>query len=177
MGSSGLPEISSPAGPEAPRAGDAADAGLELEPLQRELLVEEAAGLRDGLRDSLARERYEALAAAAGEGAVPGHLVGALEDLLELGLETGRLRRRYTAEGEQALLRLYQRTSRGAAIQRATAEANAALEPLRGQELEAISFSARAPGSFGLTLQAARCRITLRIQRHGVWVESVEVEA
>jgi hypothetical protein len=150
---------------------------LEIDPLQRELLVEEAGAFRERLKDPEGKARYtELLSAVAADLRVPEHLLGALEDLLELGLQTGRLRRRYTAEGEQALLRLFQRTPRGAAVQEATREANRALEALEGQILRGVSFSARGPGTYGLALETDRGRFTLRIQRDGVWVENVEIE-
>ncbi len=154
-----------------------AQALADIEPLQRELLGEEARGLRDAVSDRGRRAAYEELAAAVEVGSVPAHLVEAVQGLLELGLETGRFRSRYTAEGEQALLALYRRTPRGAAVQQSVAAANEALRALRGRSLQDVAFAAKGPRAYGLTLTTDSGRVSLTIERGGVWVESVEVEA
>jgi hypothetical protein len=150
------------AGQGADRADDTG--ALELEPAERELLAEEAAAFRDGLKDPQARVRYAALLAGVQDGRVAEPLLPLLEGLLELGLESGRLRRRYTAEGEQALLRVFQRTPRGRAMRATVAETNRALE-------------ARGPGAYRLALRTDRGSLTLGVGRRGVTVESLEVEA
>jgi hypothetical protein len=156
---------------------DDAQAIADLEPLQRELLGEEARALREAVSDPERRVRYEELAAAVEGGIVPAHRVAAVESLLELGLETGRFRSRYTAEGEQALLALYRRTPRGAAVQRSVAVTNEALRALRGRSLQDVAFASKGPRAYGLTLTTDSGRVSLTIDRGGVWVESVEVEA
>jgi hypothetical protein len=152
------------------RAGELRD----LEPLQRELLHEEALALGGGVADPGRRTRYIELALAAENGTVPEDLIGAAEDLLELGLESGRFRTRYTAEGEQALLRLFRRTPRGVAVQETVAAVNRALAGVAGRALHEVAFSGRGPGDYGLVLVTDGGRIALRIRRAGVWVESVE---
>ncbi len=162
-------------GSTAEAVGGAAD--LALDDLQRDLLLEEARALHDRLPDAEARERYAALIGAVEGSSIPSSLVGALQDLLELGLETGRFRRRYTAEGEGALLRLYWRTPRGAALREEVEEVSRALEALRGRELREAALTVRGPGAYSLTLAAGAGRLTLRVGRDGARVESVEVDA
>jgi hypothetical protein len=149
---------------------------MEIDPLQRELLIEETQALLTNLKDSNSRARYTELLSALEAGSVPESSLGALGNLLELGLQTGRLRQRYTAEGEQALLRLFHKTPRGAAILKTINEANRALESLAGHVLQGINFNARGPGSYSLTLETDQGHFALRIQREGVWVENVEIE-
>ncbi len=149
----------------------------DLEPLQRELLIEEARALAEALADPERRARYAELAEAVEAGQAPEHLADAVHDLLELGLETGRFRRRYTAEGEQALLALFRRTPRGAAVQATAAAANEALGTLRGRQLQNVAFTSKGPGAWALAVTTDAGRVSLRIARDGVWVESVEVDS
>jgi hypothetical protein len=157
------------------RAPDVAATLGELEPLQRELLQEEALAIASAVSDPERRSRYRDLAQSAKRGTLPEELLGAAEDLLELGLESGRFRRRYTAEGEQALLGLYRRTPRGAAVQATVAHVNRALAGVAGRTLREVAFTARAPGEFGIALTTDAGRLALRVGRAGVRIESVEV--
>jgi hypothetical protein len=149
---------------------------MNIDDTERELLTEEIGLFQQRLRDPDARARYASLLAAVEAGAVPDSEVAALEDLLELGLESGHVRGRYLAEGEQALLRLFQRTPRGGALQETVREANRAMETLAGRVLHGVSFGARRPGCFTLALDTDRGRFTLAIERGGVRLENVEIE-
>jgi hypothetical protein len=166
-------------GRDAAAVGTTAEAeggGVELTGVEPELIAEEARTVAEGLRDPAARERYGGLAAAAAAGHVPAELVAALQGLVEIGLETGRVRRRYTAEGERAFLGVYARTPRGAAITASTEEVNRALEAVRGQVVRGIAVSARGPGRYGLAVTTDRGRLSVTLGRDGVRVDSVEVE-
>jgi hypothetical protein len=149
---------------------------LELTGPESELVAEEARAVAQSLPDPEARARYGRLAEAAAACHIAGELVPALERLLELGLETGRVGRRYTAEGEQALLRLYQRTPRGTALRQAADEVNRALESLRGQVLRGLAVGVRGPSDYALTVTTDAGRLSVRLGRDGARVESVEVE-
>jgi hypothetical protein len=153
----------------------AASGALAIDPLQREVLLEELATLVVSLRGPEAREPWEELAAAVDAGTVEEGLFGRLETILEMTLQTGRTRRVHGAESEQALLRLFHQTPRGAAARRALQSVNEALATLEGQVLEGMLFTAQGPGVFRLGLQTDRCRLTLEIDRYGVSVESLEV--
>ena len=78
-------------------------------------------------------------------------LLPPLERLLEMGLETGRIRQVHTAHGEMAAIRVFQRTPRGSAMKATCDAANEALRSLQGQSLEGLAFAVRGPGAFSLT--------------------------
>jgi hypothetical protein len=152
-----------------------ANAALALDPLQREILLEELATLEASLRDAEARAPWEELAAAVDRAAVEEELAGRLEQILEMTLQTGRVRRVHGAESEQALLRLFHQTPRGGAARRATEAVNRTLASLAGQTVETLLFTTRGPGVYRLGIETERCKLTLEIDRHGITVESLEV--
>lgn len=156
-------------------AATSAITALALDPLQREILLEELATLVDSLRDAETRAPWEELAGAVDAGEVAGELAGRLEQLLEMTLQTGRVRRVHGAESEQALLRLFHQTPGGAAARRATEAVNRTLASLAGQTVETLLFTTRGPGVYRLGLETERCKLTLEIDRHGITVESLEV--
>ena len=97
------------------------------------------------LRDAETRAPWEELAAAVDEGGGGGDLLGRLEQILEMTLQTGRVRRVHGAESEQALLRLFHQTPRGAASRRATEAVNRTLASLAGQTIETLLFTSPGP--------------------------------
>ncbi len=148
---------------------------LTLDALQRETLLEELASLVGSLRDPAARIPWEELAQAVDAGAVEEPLLGRLEQILEMTLQTGRARKHHGAESEQALLRLFHQTPRGTAARRATEAVNRTLASLAGQPLERMLFTSQGPGVYRLGLETERCKLTLEIDRHGITIESLEV--
>jgi len=157
-------------------ANDIATApALAIDPNQREVLLEELAMLVVSLRDAETRAPWEELAEAVDEGAVGEPLLGRLEQILEMTLQTGRVRRVHGAESEQALLRLFHQTPRGGASRRATEAVNRTLAALAGQTIETLLFTSQGPGVYRLGLETDRVKLTLEIDRHGVTVESLEV--
>jgi hypothetical protein len=156
-------------------ANDVATAALAVDPSQREVLLEELAMLVVSLRDAETRAPWEELAEAVDEGAVGEELLGRLEQILEMTLQTGRVRRVHGAESEQALLRLFHQTPRGAASRRATEAVNRTLASLAGQTIETMLFTSQGPGVCRLGLETDRVKLTLEIDRYGVTVESLEV--
>jgi hypothetical protein len=156
-------------------ANDIAAPALAIDPSQREVLLEELAMLVVSLRDAETRAPWEELAEAVDEGAVGEVLLGRLEQILEMTLQTGRVRRVHGAESEQALLRLFHQTPRGAASRRATEAVNRTLATLAGQTIETLLFTSQGPGVYRLGLETDRVKLTLEIDRHGVTVESLEV--
>ena len=153
----------------------AATAGaLAVDAIQREILLEELANIVVSLRGP-AREPWEELAAAVDAGEVEEPLLGRLETVLEMTLQTGRTRRIHGADNEQALLRLFHQTPRGAAARRATQAVNETLASLAGQRIEGMVFTVQSPGVYRFGLNTDRCRLTLEIDPHGVSVESLEV--
>ena len=151
-------------------------AELELSSAEREVLAEEVEAFAQTLKDPDARERYAHLSVAVQQGTVPPHLVGFLETMLELILPTQRVRRQHGPDAEQALLRLFHRTPRGAALAQAAREVNAALEALHGQTLGSLTFTP-TPRGHSLVIDTAHCSLTLAIDRAGVRVERMETGA
>jgi hypothetical protein len=147
---------------------------LALEAPQSEVVLREVEALAASLPPT-ARDRYAPLVWAVATGEVDAEHLPQLEEVLDLSLATGRARRIHGPEGEQALLRLFRQTPRGAALARTVEGANRALSALAGQTLEGLSFTPRAPGAFRLEIATGACRVTLEIDRSGVTVDSVEV--
>lgn len=148
---------------------------VEIEPAQREVLLAEIEGVLAGVREPSARLRYEELAGAVAAGAVDEALLGPLESLVEMSLQTGRVRKLHGPESEQALLRLFQKTPRGLAARRSTESVNEALRGLAGQLLEGMLFTVQGPGVYRLGLSTDRIRLAVEIDPYGVSVESLEV--
>jgi len=119
------------------------------------------------------RERLAALVAAIDEGAVAGEDAEVLEELLELGLQAGRIRAHYGPGGEQAALSLYRRLPRGTELAESAREVTAALGALEGRELTSVELTAVGPGVFSLSLAAGELEISLRLDRQGARVSSV----
>jgi hypothetical protein len=149
---------------------------LDLDALQRSAVGEELTALARSLHDPAARQRYAGLAdqVAAGELADAG-TIAQLQGVIEMALETGRVRRMQGPESEQALLRLYRRLPRGAAAQETTKRANQALEALAGQVVHSVSFTPQGPGVYRLEIATGEFRLQLEINRLGVSVDSLQV--
>ena len=121
------------------------------------------------------RERLAALAAALAEGEVEDEDAETLEELLELGLQSGRLRAVYGTGAEAAALRIYRRLPRGAELAASAEEVTQALGALREKRLESLSLSAVGPGAFALTIVAGGVELSLRLDRQGARLASVGV--
>jgi hypothetical protein len=126
-------------------------------------------------RDDDYRGRLASLQAAAGEGEVEGEDAETLQELLEIGLQTGRLRALYGPGGERAALATYRRLPNGAAVAESAREVTEALRALAGQELRSVSLEALGPGAFSLSLAAGAAEITVRLDRQGARLHSVGV--
>ena len=156
-----------------PQEGEAR--GLQLTEPERELVAAEAAHFASRVSEPQARQAYQRLQQAANFGGqVEEELVPALEGLLALGLATGRIRAVYGAHGEMAATAAFQRTPGGRALQRQCDEANQALRTFVGRPLEGLSISARGPGLYVLTVEAAGSRAVLQLDKDGVHVRSME---
>ncbi|MGH2798716.1 MAG: hypothetical protein ACRDM0_13825 [Thermoleophilaceae bacterium] len=121
------------------------------------------------------RDRLASLAAAAAEGEVAGEDAEALEQLLVLGLQSGRLRALYGPGGEQAALGVYRRLPRGAALSESAREVTRALAALEGKPLQSIAVQAVGPGAFALALTAGGVELSLRLDRQGARLASVGI--
>jgi hypothetical protein len=121
-----------------------------------------------GYRDELAR-----LIAAVDEGELTTGDGAALERVLELALQTGRIRALYGPGGEQAALRLYRRLPRGSEVAASARAVTEALATLSGRRIDGISVVATAPGSFALNLAVEGADVAVRLDRHGARLTSV----
>lgn len=149
---------------------------MRIDEEMREVLALEAAALGEAVSDAGARAAYRELAAALAAGEVGDPLVPSLERVLELGLRTGRVRRLHGPHAEAAAARLFHATPKGRALGAALAEVNQALAALRGRTLEGVSFAARGPGAYTLSIDTTAARLTLEIGGEGVALKDVSVE-
>jgi hypothetical protein len=127
------------------------------------------------VHDEERRHRLADLVAAIGDGEVEGGDAEALEELLELGLQTGRLRAVYGPGGEQAALKLYRKLPRGRALAEAATGVTGALAALAGKPLESVSVQAVGPGAFLVSIAAGGTELSVRLDRQGARVASVGV--
>lgn len=153
----------------------ASDVGpLVLDDDERELVDLELQALLPALAGER-RERYVALADAVEVGQVPADLVGHLQSLLELALQTARARKLYRAEGEKVLTGLFRRTPAGRDLASQLTDINAALRAVADRQLRSARVGMRTLGHFTVTLTTDEARITLAVRPDGMNIESVEV--
>jgi hypothetical protein len=148
---------------------------MKLSGDERELLLTEVAQALDHVRAPELRVTYGELLTAVDQGEIPDDLLSPLETVLEIGLQSGRVRKVHLAPGETAARRLYARTPKGKALQSATDEVNQALRALKGHTVEEISISQPIPGSFSLLVETEHGKLQLRLDRDGVRLQSLEV--
>jgi hypothetical protein len=125
------------------------------------------------VQDEERRGKLADLVAAVDEGEVEGSDADALAELLELGLQTGRVRAVYGPEGEQAALSLFRRLPLGKELTESTRELNAALVALEGRTLDRISVTAVGPGEYGVTISTEDYEIVLRLGRAGARLATI----
>jgi len=134
--------------------------------------------LRDVIRalgETPSATRYAAVLADVEAGSVASEHLAELENFLEMGLHTGRFRARFGALGEEALIRIYHQTPRGATVAGSIEEVNRALGALVGQSIEELNLTAHGPDAYALSIETDACRITLRIEPTGVRIGDVEL--
>jgi flagellar basal body rod protein FlgC len=141
----------------------------------QEVALAEAQAVLAMARDDEYRARLASLQAAATEGEVDGEDAETLQELLEVGLQSGRLRALYGPGGERAALAAYRRLPNGAAVAESAKDVSEALRALAGQELRSVSLEANGPGTFTLSLAAGSAEITVRLDRQGARLHSVGV--
>jgi hypothetical protein len=99
--------------------------------------------------------------------------VDALEAVLELGLQSGRIRALYGPGGEQAATATLRRLPRGRERAESAANVSAALQALVGRTIDGVSISVFGPGAFTLSIDAGGVATSVRLDRSGVRVASV----
>ena len=146
---------------------------LALNGEAREVVRAEVEAVRSHAKDDAMRDRLADLLAAVDEGAVGDDSEELLESVLELGLQTGRIRAYYGPGGEQAALSTLRRLPRGRLRGQSASDVTEALETLSGATLDAIKVAAVAPGAFVLTVSAGGVDATVRLDTTGVRLTSL----
>lgn len=143
---------------------------LALSEREREVAAEELAAVLDA---APARGELRELADAVDGARVPEALAPLLERIVELGLQSGRIRAVYGPGGEQAALQLFRRLPGGREASERAREVSAALAALEGRTLEAVSVAANGPGAFTLSLRAEGLDVSVRLDRAGARLATV----
>ena len=146
---------------------------LALRGEAREVVLAEVQAVRAHASDDEMRARLAELVAAVDGGAVTGESEELLESVLELGLQTGRIRAYYGPGGEQAALGTLRKLPRGRERGQSAAEVSRALDVLAGSTLDSVRINAVAPGAFTLTLEAGGVEATVRLDSTGVRLASL----
>jgi len=141
----------------------------------REVALAEAQAVLAMVHDETRRDRLAALVADVDEGEVDGESADALEELLELGLATGRLRALYGPGGEQAALLAFRKLPRGAELAAGAREVTEALQALEGKRIDSVSLSNVGPGAYVLSLGADGLDLSIRVDRQGARIHSVGI--
>ena len=141
----------------------------------REVALAEAQAVLAMVHDETRRDRLAALVADVDEGEVDGESADALEELLELGLATGRLRALYGPGGEQAALLAFRKLPRGAELAARAREVTEALQALEGRRIDSVSLSNVGPGAYVLSLGADGLDLSIRVDRQGARIHSVGI--
>ena len=152
------------------------DESIALDTLQRDILIPQIQAFLDATNDPQAREVYLALKSAIESLEVPPELQMRLGAIVEVALTSGRVRRLFGPAAEMSLNALFTKTPRGREVAQSLAELNKALASLKGQTVEQITTTQRAPGSYSLTLKTSGYQLVIRFEPTGVRVESLEVD-
>ncbi len=146
---------------------------LALKGEAREVALAEAQTVQAMARDETMRGRLAELVAAVDDGEVGGEAAELLESVLELGLQTGRIRAYYGPGGEQAALSTLRKLPRGRLRTDTARDVSAALQALAGARIEAVKITAVAPGAFSLAIEADGVQAAVRLDATGARLTSL----
>src|SRR6476646_2312759 len=127
----------------------------------REVALAEAQTVHALAHEDAMRARLAELVSSVSEGGVDGETADLLESVLELGLQTGRVRAYYGPGGEQAALGTLRKLPRGRLRGESAAEVSQALQTLTGATLDGVRIAAVAPGAFTLSIEAGGLEATV----------------
>jgi hypothetical protein len=144
--------------------------GEELEVARAEVEAVRAAVGEKDYADLLG----ELLDALANGSELEGSHADELDRLLTLALQSGRVRALYGPGGEQAALRAFRKLPSGTELAQGAAAVNDALAALAGRTIERLSVTAVGPGAFTLAVATDGPQLSIRLDRQGVRVTSVE---
>ena len=140
-----------------------------------EVALAEAQAVLALVHDPERRGRLGDLVAAVQDGELGDADAQSLGELLELGLQTGRIRSIYGPEGEQAALKTYRRLPEGRALADSAAEVTDALASLAGRTLDDVKVQSTGPGCYLVTLAVDGLELSVRLDRAGARVHAVGV--
>jgi hypothetical protein len=139
----------------------------------REVALAEAQAVHSMVRDDDMRARVAELLAAIDDGEVGGEPAELLESVLELGLQTGRVRAYYGPGGEQAALATLRRLPNGRLRSDSAGEVTSALRALQGAQLDGVRIAAVAPGAFTIAIEAGGVEASIRLDATGARLVSL----
>ena len=148
---------------------------VRLNPAAAEVALGEAQAVLALVQDAERRGRLADLVAAVQEGELGEDEAQSLEEIIELGLSTGRIRGVYGPEGEQAALKTYRKLPRGKELAESTRDVTGALAALEGKTLEHVKVQAAGPGAYLLSIGVEGLELTIRLDRSGARLHSVGV--
>jgi hypothetical protein len=140
-----------------------------------EVALGEAQAVLAMVQDEERRGRLADLVAAVQEGELGDDEAQALEELIELGLSTGRIRSVYGPEGEQAALKTYRKLPGGRALSESAQEVSSALGALEGRVLESVKVQSAGPGAYVVSVAVAGLELSVKLDRAGARIHSVGV--
>jgi hypothetical protein len=150
-----------------------ASTGIALKGEAHEVALAEAQTVLSMAQDETMRARLAELVSAIGDGDIAGDSAELLESVLELGLQTGRIRAYYGPGGEQAALSTLRRLPRGRDRAASAREVTSALQALTGQQIDAVKIAAVAPGAFTITIEAGGVEASVRLDTNGARLTSL----
>jgi hypothetical protein len=148
---------------------------VKLDAASAEVALGEAQAVLSLVQDAERRGRLADLVAAVEDGELGDDEAQALEEIIELGLSTGRIRSVYGPEGEQAALKTYRKLPRGKELSESTRDVSGALAALEGKTLEQLKVQAAGPGAYLLSIGVEGLELTIRLDRSGARLHSVGV--
>jgi hypothetical protein len=138
-----------------------------------EVALAEAKAVLALVQNEERRGRLADLLAAVRDGEVDGADADALEEVLELGLQTGRVRALYGPGGEAAALKVYRQLPRGREVAGSAREVS---EALAGRTYSSVALAASGPGAWTLSLVSdGGLQLTVRLDASGARIGGIEL--
>jgi hypothetical protein len=147
--------------------------GLALKGEAREVALAEAQTVLSMAQNDEMRARLAELVSDVDDGEVREGSTELLESVLELGLQTGRVRAYYGPGGEQAAVSTLRRLPKGRERSDSARDVTKALEALNGQQIDAVKIAAVSPGAFTITIEAGGVEASVRLDTNGARLTSL----
>ena len=150
-------------------------APIKLSDEAAEVALAEAQAVLSVVQDEEKRGRLGDLIAAIQERELEEDDAQALEEIVALGLSTGRIRGIYGPEGETAALKLFRKLPGGRELSASAKEVTEALSALEGKTLEGLSVQSSGPGAYVVSIAVEGLELSVRLDRSGARLHSVGV--